>query len=90
MIIRIKSTYVWVGVIRIVHKQLYGFAFLSSSLFVIFMVLSGFLELSFLVLQSETTYFHDAQPLEHKGQADREREKVRKKTMGFGFALLEL
>ena len=65
------------GVIQVVHKQLYGFAFLSSSLFVIFMVLSGFLELSFSVLRSETTCFHDALPLEHKGQGDREREKVR-------------
>lgn len=55
------------GVIPVVHKQLHGFAFLSSSLFVIFVLLSGFLELSFLVLQSETTYFHDALPLEHKG-----------------------
>lgn len=65
-------------VITVVHKQLYGFAFLRSSLFVITMVFYGFLELSFSVLQSETTRFHDALPLGHKGQADRERKKVRK------------
>lgn len=65
-------------VITVVHKQLYGFAFLRSSLFVITMVFYGFLELSFSVLQSETTRFHDALPLGHKGQGDRERKKVRK------------
>ena len=63
--------------IQVVYKQLYRFAFLSSSLFVIFMILSGFLELSFLILQSKTIHFHDVLTLEHKGQAKREsKEKI--------------